>query len=179
MSITATVKARDDFSSPDVEALQRLKEAVYPPDENETWDGASREWTTPQWGVFVRDDSGELVSYTGVIRRDGSVDGHPATIGGVGGVATHPGQRGRGYAALGIGRALDYLATRGTDFALLVCRDELVPYYEGLGWRVFTGTVLVRQFGAEETFVYNRVMVGDLNLPAPTQGTIDLKGPPW
>lgn len=179
MSITAILKAADDFSSSDVDALQRLKEAVYPSDEGEPWDGASREWAAPQWGVFVRDDSGELVSYTGVVRRDGSVDGGPATIGGLGGIATHPEQRGRGYAALGIGRALDYLTTQDTDFALLVCQDEMVPFYGELGWRVFEGTVLVRQFGEEETFEYNRVMVGDLNSAAPTGGTIDLDGPPW
>lgn len=179
MSITTSLKARADFSRSDTEALRQLKEAVYPADEEGEWEGASREWSTPQWGVFVRDDAGNLVSYTGVVRREGSLDGHPVSIGGVGGIATHPRHRGRGYAALGMGRALDYLAGRDTDFALLVCREELVPYYEGLGWRLFTGTVLDTQFGVTGTFDFNLVMVGDLNSTAPETGTIDLRGPAW
>lgn len=179
MNITADMKARDDYSQSDIEALRELKEAVYPPEDEGEWEGGSRDWASPQWGVFVRDDTGELVSYTGVVRREGAVDGVAAIIGGVGGIATHPDHRGRGYAALGMGRALDYLTSRDIDFALLVCRNELVPYYEGLGWRLFPGTVVDTQFGEPETFTFNRVMVGDLISTAPTGGTIDLKGPPW
>lgn len=179
MSLTTTLKARDDFSESDVKALRELKQAVYPPEEEGAWEGASREWSVPQWGVFVRGDHGKLVSYTGVVRREASVDGQPVSIGGVGGIATHPEHRGRGYAALGMGRALDYLAGNDTDFALLVCRDELVDYYSKLGWVEFEGDLVVTQFGDPETFMFNKVMVGDLGTRAPRSGIIDLKGPPW
>jgi len=179
MSISADLVSRGRFDDADIDALAHLKDAVYPPEPGVTWDGASREWTAPQWGVFVRDGSGALVSYTGVILREGTHDGRRVSIGGVGGIATHPDHRGRGYASIGIGRALDFLIGEGADFALLVCRDELVRYYEGLGWRLFAGEVVVSQFGEPEVFVYNRVMVGDLKGAAPGSGTIDLQGPPW
>jgi aminoglycoside 2'-N-acetyltransferase I len=179
MSITISLKRLDDFSDEDRESLRELKAAVYPPEREGEWEGASREWSRPEWGVFVRDDAGNLVSYTGVMRREGSVDGRDTTIGGVGGIATHPDHRGRGYAPLGMGRALDYLTTRDTDFALLVCREQLVPYYQGLGWRLFEGEVRDTQFGKPEVFEFNRVMVGDLNRKAPLRGTIDLRGPAW
>ncbi len=179
MSLTTSLKARADFSDHDLEALRTLKTAVYPPEEESVWEGASRDWAVPQWGVFVCDDAGQLVSYTGVVRTEGTVDGRPASIGGVGGIATHPEHRGHGYAPIGMGRALDYLATRDTQFALLVCRDELIDYYSRLGWVEFEGELIVTQFGAPERFTFNRVMVGDLNDPAPRTGTIDLQGPPW
>lgn len=179
MSITISLKAHDDFSDEDRQALRELKAAVYPPERESAWEGASREWAGPEWGVFVRDDAGNLVSYTGVVKREGSIDGRPVSIGGIGGIATHPDHQGKGYAPLGMGRALDYLTTRGTDFALLVCRDELVDYYSRLGWALFAGELLVTQFGEPETFTFNRVMTGDLNRPAPKSGTIDLQGPPW
>lgn len=179
MSIRTTLEARTRFTDSDLMALNELKDAVYPPDETGEWDGASREWAGPQWGVFVWDESDELVSYTGVVRTEGTVDGEPVSIGGVGGIATHPDHRGKGYAAIGIGRGLDLLAGMGTDFALLVCRDELVGYYEKLGWRLFEGEVVVSQFGEPETFTYNRVMVGDIDRTAPGSGIIDLQGPPW
>lgn len=179
MSITINLKRRDDFSDEDSQSLRELKAAVYPPEGEGEWEGASREWSRPEWGVFVRDGAGDLVSYTGVIRREGSVDGRHSTIGGVGGIATHPDHRGKGYAPLGIGRALDYLVTLQTDFALLVCREQMVSYYQGLGWRLFEGEVRDTQSGEPEVFEFNRVMVGDLNLKAPHHGTIDLRGPAW
>lgn len=177
MSITSTLKARDDYTRSDVEDLQGLKGAVYPP--GEPWEGESREWADPQWGVFVREDAGELVSYTGVVQREGIAAGRVVNIGGLGGVATHPDHRGKGYAPIGMGRALDFLAGRGCDFALLVCPDRLVGYYTGLGWGLFEGDLMVSQFGEPEMFSFNRVMVGGLEQEAPRTGTIDLGGPPW
>jgi GNAT superfamily N-acetyltransferase len=177
LSFTTTLKASEDLSETDAEALRRLKHAVYPP--GEPWPGATREWAGPMWGVLVRNDSGDLVSYTGVVQRNGRVDHRPVSIGGLGGIATHPDHRGNGYAPFGMGRALDFLAERGADFALLVCRDELVGYYRTLGWRLFEGELRITQHGEEEVFAFNRVMVGDLNEQAPRSGTIDLQGPPW
>ncbi|HUG32141.1 MAG TPA: hypothetical protein VMM14_04545 [Acidimicrobiia bacterium] len=56
---------------------------------------------------------------------------------------------------------------------------KLVDYYSRLGWVEFEGELMVTQFGTPEKFTFNRVMVGDLNEPAPRTGTIDLQGPPW
>lgn len=179
VSITAVLKSHNDFSHQETQTLHELKAAVYPPDEETVWEGASREWTRPQWGVLVRDDSGTLVSYTGVVQRHGSVNDRRMVIGGIGGVATHPEHRGAGYASIGMGRALDFLAGRNTNFALVVCRDELVDYYSRLGWKLFEGELLVTQFGEPEIFTFNRVMVGDLTGSAPQSGVIDLQGPPW
>lgn len=179
MSVTAVLKSHDDFSAEDSRALYALKTAVYPPTEETSWEGASREWTSPQWGVLVRDDAGTLVSYTGVVQRPGLVDGDRVMIGGIGGVATHPDHRGAGYAPIGMGKALDFLLGRATDFVLLVCRDELVDYYSRLGWKLFDGELLVTQFGEQETFTFNRVMVGNLQAAAPRSGVIDVQGPPW
>lgn len=179
VSVTAVLKSHDDFSAEDSRALYALKTAVYPPTEETSWEGASREWTSPQWGVLVRDDAGTLVSYTGVVQRPGLVDGDRVMIGGIGGVATHPDHRGAGYAPIGMGKALDFLLGRATDFVLLVCRDELVDYYSRLGWKLFDGELLVTQFGEQETFTFNRMMVGDLQAAAPRSGVIDVQGPPW
>lgn len=173
MTASAELKATADLTDGEVADLAAMKEAVYPePPSNQ------REWAPREWGVFVRSD-GELVSYTGIVLRRGAVGDEPVTIGGIGGVATHPSHRGRGYAALGMGRALDFMLAQDADFALLVCRDELVPYYESLGWRLFEGTAINTQFGEREIFDFNRVMVGDLRSKSPREGTIDLRGPAW
>lgn len=170
---TVLLEPTAEMSAEDSAELTSMKAAVYPgPSTND------REWAPREWGVFVR-VGGDLVSYTGILIREGAVDGEPALIGGIGGVATHPSHRGKGYASLGTGRALDFLVSRGVDWALLVCRDELVTYYESLGWRLFEGSTANTQFGQPEIFTYNNVMVRDLNLTAPVSGTIDLRGPAW
>ena len=64
-------------------------------------------------------------------------------------------------------------------FGLLVCKPELIPYYSRLGWQEFDGTLVVRQHGTPAEFTYNRVMVCEIQTPAPAGGAIDLQGPPW
>lgn len=173
MSATTVLRTTAELGNGETDELAAMKAAVYP-----NISPAAREWAPREWGVFVRIED-RLVSYTGIVIRDGSVDGTPTTIGGIGGVATHPAHRGKGYAPLGMGRALDFMLRRSVDFALLVCRDELVDYYSKQGWHRFTGRLLETQYGKPEVFTFNEVMVGDLNSPAPTTGTIDLKGPAW
>lgn len=176
MTATVEILSLAEAEPGQLDELAEMKRAVYPePPGN--YPETAREWAPQQWGVFVRDD-GQLVSYTGLVIREVVADGSRVLGGGIGGVATHPDQRGRGYAPLGMGRALDFMRTRGTQFALLVCRDVLVTYYESLGWRRFAGEMLVMQHGEREVFTFNEVMVGDLAGKAPTD-TIDLLGPPW
>jgi hypothetical protein len=62
---------------------------------------------------------------------------------------------------------------------LLLCRPELEPFYERLGWRTVPGPLAFEQPGQRLTWPL-RVMV----LPcAPgaewPRGTIDLRGLPW
>jgi aminoglycoside 2'-N-acetyltransferase I len=179
VSVTTTLKAVADFTDDESRDRRALGRAVYSDSTPESDPTLAREWDRPEWGVMVTDEPGGLVSYTGIVLREGRVDGDEALIGGIGGVATHPDHRGKGYAPLGMSRALDFLLERGADFALLVCRDELVDYYAALGWRLFEGTVLNTQHGVPEVFTFNRVMVGDLVSRAPREGTIDLRGPAW
>ncbi|MGH3650066.1 MAG: GNAT family N-acetyltransferase [Acidimicrobiia bacterium] len=179
MSVTTSLKRVDEFGDEDTRQLGNLKGAVYPASESASWPGRVREWAAPEWGVFVANDTGDLVSYTGVVAREGLVDGTPVRTGGVGGVATHPDHRRRGYAAVGIAHALEFLRDRGADFAILVCDDNLVDYYTRLGWRRFAGPVINRQHAKEEIFSFNEVMVTDLCSAAPLSGTIDVQGPLW
>jgi GNAT superfamily N-acetyltransferase len=173
VSATTHLRATADLSQEETDELAAMKSAVYPDPTPVT-----REWAPREWGVFVRSD-GQLVSYTGIVIRVGSVDRRAVAIGGIGGLATHPAHRGKGYAPLGMARALDFMLGRDIDFALLVCPDELVGYYAKLGWHRFGGQLLETQYGKPEVFTFNEVMVGDLNSSAPTSGIIDLKGPAW
>ena len=101
-------------------------------------------------------------------------------IGGVGGVKTHPAARLRGYASLGLNRAVEFFhAQPDLAFALLVCEPHLIDYYGRLGWRTFDGRLLVAQRETTTEFTLNRAMTLGIQRATPTTGTIDLKGPPW
>jgi aminoglycoside 2'-N-acetyltransferase I len=160
-------------------ALKSLSVAVYPPEIAALWPGRSREWTPAQWSAVVWAEDGAALCHVGIVLRDGTMNGVPVRIGGIGGVCTHPQCRCQGHAADTIRQALAFLQWQAADFALLVCEARLIPYYEGLGWAIHSGPVRVRQFGEVETFTFNVPMTHSLNAAGPLSGDIDLLGPPW
>ena len=168
-----------DLTSSERDELRALSLAVYPPEEWADWPGRLIEWADAEWCVRIRGEDGALASYTGIVLRDAAVDGTPVRIGGVGGIKTHPAARGRGYARLGIERAMQFFRERDAAFALLVCEPHLIPYYASLGWTEFAGRVLVLQRGAVAEFTFNRVMTHPVRADGPVAGAIDLRGAPW
>jgi hypothetical protein len=168
-----------DLQETDRAELRELSLAVYPPDETAAWTGRAIEWAPADWCVRVRDAAGTLVSYVGITLRDGERDAARVRIGGIGGVKTHPAARGHGHAARALASAVAFLHARHIHFGLLVCAPTLLEYYARLGWREFTGRLIVRQRGTAVDFTFNRVMTLAVRMEAPRDGTIDLLGPPW
>jgi predicted GNAT family N-acyltransferase len=180
MQAGVTLKPTDDRTEHESLAIHELSRAVYPPETNEDWPGRHLEWAGSQWDILVTDETGGLVSYTGVTVRDAGYDGHEVLIGGIGGVQTAPASRGSGYAATGIRRAVEFFYENANlAFSLLVCEPSLIMYYSRLGWNEFEGRLFTAQHDETVKFVFNRVMVLDIHSPAPKNGTIDLLGPPW
>lgn len=179
MDVPVSLDKITELSEVDHAEIKELFKAIYPPEENADWPGRHIEWVGSDWCARVRGESGELVSHVGIILREASYDGQPVLVGGVGGVGTHPTARRRGYARVGIQKAVDFFTGNAVDFALLVCKQELINYYSRLGWREFNGQLLVRQYGEQSEFTFNRVMTLGIGSEAPRTGVIDLNGPPW
>ncbi len=169
-----------ELSAAERAAIRTLSQAVYPPEETATWPGRHLEWSGSELCIRVWGDDGELASYVGILVREGSYDSRPVLMGGVAGVQTHPKARRRGYATRGLRKAVDFFREESeVDFALLVCNTHLIPYYARLGWREFSGQLMVRQHGEPAEFTFNRVMTLGILSEAPMAGIIDLYGPPW
>ncbi len=180
LDATASIGPVSVWTDEQTRELRKLTDAVYPPEEPDSWPGAVLDWSGPEMGVRVVDSDGWLVSYVGVLVRDSLHDEQPVRIGGIGGVKTHPDVRGMGLAALGMDKATEWLRDDArADFGLLVCQDELLDYYGRMGWKVFEGTLLTEQRGESRVFTFNRVMTRDLVAPGPTEGVIDIQGPAW
>jgi aminoglycoside 2'-N-acetyltransferase I len=177
---SVTIKRLTDWGEEELADLSTLTRAVYPPGGDADWPGRHIEWSPAEWGIQVRDEGDDLVAYAGLVIRDGSHDGRPARIGGVGGVKTHPDHRRHGYAAEAMRSAHQFFSTADeVDFGLLVCEDSLIPYYGRLGWLLFDGDLLTQQATGKVKFTFNRVMVNPVTRRAPDAGVIDLNGPPW
>ena len=173
------IKQKENLIDSELEELRVFKEAVYPPDTRSA-EALQIEWSDSMWTVFIRDDNDKLVSYMGLITRDAKFDGDSFFIGGIGGVATHPDARRQGYAGFGLKKSAEVLRNElKVDFSLLVCRDELIPYYQKFGWIHFKGDMMVDQSSGKTKFTFNKPMLLEGIKPIPQCDTIDLCGKPW
>lgn len=180
MQVETSLVRSADLSAGERTEVRELSRAIYPAEETENWPGSHIEWSEFEWCVRVREQNGKLVSYVGVLVREARYGDQQVLVGGVGGVGTHPAARRRGYAGMGLNRAIEFFDQEAeVDFALLVCRAELIQYYSQHGWREFDGQLLIRQHGELVEFTFNRVMTLGIRSEAPITGIIDLGGPPW
>ena len=171
--------ATEDLSDRQQKGLDALRAAVYPPEVLESLPSRFFTWAKPQWSVLLWDGE-ELVSRVGLLVRDGLHDDIPKRIGGIGGVATHPASQGKGHASEAMREAAKLFNEElNVDYALLFCRDHLIPFYSRLGWKSFEGKVFVEQPQGKIEFSANGAMVLDVHEKAPLTGVLDLNGLPW
>jgi GNAT superfamily N-acetyltransferase len=168
-----------DLTTDETAALGELNTAVYPPVIVASWQGRSIEWASAQWRIIYWDSDGRALCHVGIVLRTGQVNEKPVTIGGVGGVMTHPNARSQGLASKAINRAIEFFSEQRIDFGLLVCETKLVPFYERLHWRCYADELIVTQHGKKCAFTFNRPMIHSVCTDGPSVGAIDLHGPPW
>jgi GNAT superfamily N-acetyltransferase len=141
-------------------------------------EGLNLRWRSKDLHLFV-DVDGRPVTHVGLLQHTISVDGRPVKVGGVGAVVTALASHGKGYAS----HAMRYVKTLmceewGVDFGLLFCRDQLVSFYERLGWQLLKVPVEIEQPSGTTTFPLN-VMVLPCRAEAWPEGRVNLNGLPW
>ncbi len=172
--------AAAQLSDKDAEALEALHAAVYPPKPRRESAPQPREWALPQWHIMMRDVDDQLISHVGAVTRLCLCDGVEILLGGIGGVMTHPAQRGKGYAGAGIRRAIEILRQdMQVDMTLLFCAPRLRSFYARFGFRSCSADTYVRQNGAKTLFPQNEIMVMPAMKPLPQCAALDLRGLPW
>ena len=171
--------ATEAFSDRQQKGLDVLRAAVYPPEVLETLPSRFFTWARPGWSALLWDGD-ELVSRVGLLVREAFHDDTPKRIGGIGGVATRPASQGKGHASLAMREAAkQFHEALNVDYALLFCRDQLIPFYGRLGWKPFEGRIFVEQPKGKIEFTANGAMVLDVKEKAPLKGVLDLNGLPW
>ena len=104
----------------------------------------------------------DLACHVGIYFRTATWNGRKVSIGGIGGVATREDCRGRGYAGIALGAAVQTLRQHeAIQFALLFCEPHNFAFYQKRGWHPFTGEVYAEQpegkirFEAMAPFVFD------------------------
>ena len=122
--------ATDQLSDLQKNSIQKLRAAVYPPEVLATLPGLAFTWASPQWSVLVWDEN-ELVAKVGLLVREVISNGETKSIGGIGGVMTHPERQGQGLVSQAMREAARLFDEElEVAFALLFCLPHLVEYYK-------------------------------------------------
>jgi predicted acetyltransferase len=155
-------------------------EAVWPSDVVEKLPWGDVKWAHPDLRVLIESSAGDLISHIGIFFRTVTWNGRKVHIGGLGGVATHPDHRRRGYASVALDAAVQTLRDHDTaQFAVLFCEPKNFSFYEARGWNRFAGEIYAEQPSGRIRFEAMAPFVFDLKRSAPLRGTIDLCGLPW
>jgi GNAT superfamily N-acetyltransferase len=137
------------------------------------------EWAmSSTWYVMGRLD-GKLVSQIGIVDRTIHAGGQSLTVAGVGGVATHPEFRQRGFAGVLLNAAKEHMRQRQCyDFAMLFCSSHRLPFYTRGGFCQVQNPVYVLESGKRILFEDNKMVLPLSGKPWP-EGEIDVNGRSW
>jgi len=159
---------------------EALFETVWPQAEMKNLSWGHVKWAHADLRVLIEADEGALACHTGIFFRTVIWNGQKVHIGGIGGVATRPDCRRRGYASVAIGAAVQTMRDHdAAQFALLFCEPHNFEFYQSRGWQPFTGEIYAEQPEGRIRFEAMAPFVFDLKRRAPQRGTIDLCGLPW
>jgi GNAT superfamily N-acetyltransferase len=175
--VTTELHASADLSPDDRAATVALADAAFPPEPGDP--AGDMAWAAADETAIARDPDGRVAAMVGIVHRDGTLDGAPVRLAGIGGVATWPDLRRRGYARAALERALEAIDARGPDLTMLICAPARVPFYASVGFVPFAGTTWTQQAGERVVLDYEPTMIRPGRLPAPAVGELDLCGPPW
>ena len=141
-------------------------------------DARIKVWATSEWLTlgFLED---QLVSVVGILVREVLLAGQPIRMGGIGGVATLPEWRRRGFSGALLDRSAEFLRDPlKVDFSFLVCAPEKVPFYARHGWQEIHNQVVCDQPEGKVDLDGVAMVLPSLQKRW-TEGVLDLCGLPW
>ena len=145
---------------------------------------AERAWGDVSWAyadrrVLVWAADGLLASHVGLYDRNGTWNGKPVRLAGIGGVATRAEYRRQGFGAEAMRHAAAAIRAAGAaDCGLLFCEPHNLSFYARLGWHGFAGSVFAQQPQGRIVFDKLNALVLDLKC-GPRTGVLDVCGLPW
>ena len=135
------------------------------------------EWAEPDWTVIYSEED-EIKTFCNIIEREILVDDVKMKIGGINNVITPKQFRGNGYAGQILRRAGNIIFDElNCELGLLLCSDDLVPYYEKLAWYKLDCPVYFEQSTGEKLWKANAMFLSRKEQFTPQE--VKLNGLPW
>jgi len=92
-------------------------------------------YALPDYRLWFEDETGKIVAHLDFERRTISVNGTEVLIAGVGEVAVHPDNHKQGLGRKLMRELHPILKDQfKVDYGFLQCRDEVVGFYQSVGW---------------------------------------------
>jgi len=128
---------------------------------------------------FLGKIEGQIVSNVGLIKREILAGSRRLVVGGIGGVATLPLFRRRGYAIQLLEQANDYLKKNHEFlFGMLFCAPEKTHYYARSGYVEVHNPLYIHLKGERKLFKDTKMVLQISEIPWP-EGEVDILGLPW
>jgi aminoglycoside 2'-N-acetyltransferase I len=171
-SISLTHHANSSLTIPQQEEILAIMQKVF---------GAGfhpEDWAPVDWVTLLSIDD-HIVSHVSITDRVCDVGGTAVRVGGIGGVATLPEFRQRGFAHRTMSASADFMRDQmRVDFGLLFCGFRMEPFYKSLGWQTIPARVFYNQPD-------RKILEDGLLMALPCtqtvwpQGVVDVCGLPW
>ena len=138
---------------------------------------ADTQWATPGWTVICY-EADNIASFYNIVERKILIDDTAMDVGGISNVITNPDYRGKGHASRMLRQTEQVIFEQlKCQLGLLLCADELVPFYERLHWYRANCPVTFRQASGEHLWKANAMLLTRNETLEPRR--INLNGLPW
>lgn len=135
-------------------------------------------WSPPDWHVaFV--DGARVLSFVSLVERCASFDKRAVKVAGISNMITIEPYRRQGLGSLVMREAQKLITLRiGADFGLLLCSDDVIPFYSRLGWAVTSARLEFDQPSGKRQWRKDTMIYPSHGKLAAFE-TIELNGLPW
>lgn len=135
------------------------------------------QWATPDWTIIYFQD-GAIATFYNIVKRTITIDNEAIKIGGINNVITPKEFRGKGYASKTLKETEALLfEDLKCSLGVLLCADELIPFYQRLNWYKVDCPVYFEQTDGEKLWGANTMLLSKGEKLSPQ--IIKLNGLPW
>jgi len=137
----------------------------------------SIKWATPDWTIIFYQEN-EIATFCNIVERTVLVDDKPFLVSGINNLITPHKFRGHGLATHIMKETENFLFNElKSELGLLLCADNLIPFYERLDWKKVNCPVYFSQPTGIQTWKANTMLRTMKDILTPNQ--INLNGLPW
>lgn len=133
-------------------------------------------WAPPDWTILIKENK-EILTFLNIVIREVHFDGKKVKVAGINNVITPKKYRKKGHASSIMSEAQNFIFNQlKIEYALLLCADSVIPFYNQLGWYSIDSKVYFEQPSGLKLHNSNTMVLSNKII---NPQSIHLKGLPW